>query len=105
METIKVTSFVTSPSRQKLHSRRDSSQKLDPVSELLLARQSDLLEKPPECLPDRHLPRHDDPPVFPVLFSLLIVELDEVPDVEGDEAPFFLDRKGELLAVRFALPL
>jgi len=74
----------------------DSSQKFDPILEILPAGQPDLLEK---------LPGDDDPPVLLVLSRLLIVELDEVPDVEGGDAPFFLDGKGELLAVRFTLPL
>jgi len=43
--------------------------------------------------------------VLAVLFHILIVELDEVADVEGDEAAFFLDGKGNLFAVRLAFAL
>jgi hypothetical protein len=43
--------------------------------------------------------------VLPVRSRILVVEMNEVPDIEGDEAALFLDGKVELLAVRFAFAL
>ena len=79
----------------------DFSQKLDPVLEIPPIRQADLLQQSPERLPDGDLPGYYDPPVLLVLLHILIVEIHEVPDIEGHEAAFFLDGKGQLFAVGF----
>ena len=80
----------------------DSSQELDPVLEIHLGSKAGRFQQATERLPDGQLPGNDDTPVFLVFPRILIVESDEIPDVEGYEAAFFLDGKGELLAIGFS---
>ena len=70
-----------------------------------MGRQPDLFQQSPKRLPDGYLPRNNDPPVLLVLPYILIVEIHEVSDVEGHEAAFFLNGKGQLFAVGFSFSL
>jgi len=80
-------------------SELDCSQKINPIFEIRLGCQANLLQQSLERLPDGHLLGNNDPPMFLVLSDILIVQSHKVPDIECHEAAFFLDGKRKLFAV------